>query len=141
MSATPLVPKNGAVAYGSFIADFNAFDITASQSVENVTPYGTNTCSANTGNGTPDFDFSISAFAEAHGSNTPPLLPGGSNAATSAFYALGQTATFTLDTGVTEACTMVVSRVSLSHGRMRAAVPYNITGKNFGDVTETWATS
>jgi hypothetical protein len=130
-TAISLIPKNGAVSYGSFVADYNAFEITANQSVESVTPYGANTCSKNVGNGTPDFDFSISAFALAHAASTPAALP--------SMSASGVTTTFTLDTGVTEACSMVASRISLGHGRMRAAVPYNITGKNGGDVTETWA--
>lgn len=134
MAFLPLVPKNGAISYGSFTAEYNAFQITASQNTENVTPYGTNVASVNVGSGTPDFDFTISAFAGAHGTGSAPGLG-------AAIPAQGSATTFTLDTGVTEAVVMVVSRIQLSHGRMRAAVPYDITGKNFGDVTETWAVS
>lgn len=133
MSATSLVPKNGAVSFGSFVADYNAFEIDMMQATENVTPYGANTCSKNVGNGTPDFSFAITAYALAHATNTPPTI--------AAPVAAGVSTTFTLDTGVTEACTMVQAGIRISHGRMRAAVPYAITGKNYGDITETWPTS
>ena len=64
MAAQSIIPKNGAVAYGSFIADYASFDIDASQAVNNVTPYGSSsTCSKNVSSGTPSFQFNIGAFA------------------------------------------------------------------------------
>lgn len=137
MAAASLVPKNGAIVLGSYVMDFNAFTIRAAQGVEGVTPFGSNTCSKNVGAGTPDFAFSISAAALAHAVNTPPALPG----ATGMFIPTGLSATLTLDTGVTEACSIVVGDFSTGVARMRAAVPVSISGKNYGDVTETWATT
>jgi hypothetical protein len=132
MSASSLVPRNGAVAIGSMVADFASFDIEASQSVENVTPYGSNACAKNVGNGTPDFTMHVGAFALAHASDTAPGLP--------ALSATGQTCTFTLDTGVTESGPCVVQDIKISHARMKAAVPIAFTLKCAGDITETWAT-
>ncbi len=133
MSASSLVPKNGAVAIGSMVADFASFEIEASQSVENVTPYGSNACAKNVGNGTPDFTMHVGAFALAHATGTPAGLP--------ALSAAGQTCTFTLDTGVTESGPCIVQDVKISHARMKAAVPIAFTLKCAGDITETWATS
>ena len=134
-TSVSLSPKNGAIAYGTFAADFTSFQIKASQSVENVTPYGTNTACKNVGNATPDFNFNISAFALAHNANTAPSIAGGT---ASAFNTLGYATTFTLDTLVTEACNMVVESITLGHARMRAAVNYDITGKNESDMVEVW---
>ena len=133
MSASSLVPRNGAVSIGSMVADFASFDIEAMQSVENVTPYGSNACAKNVGNGTPDFTMHVGAFALAHAANTAPGMP--------ALAATGQTCTFTLDTGVTESGPCVVQNLKISHARMKAAVPITFTLKCAGEITETWATS
>lgn len=133
MASSSLIPKNGAVTFGSQVADFASFDITAGQSVEPVTPYGLNTCTKNVGSGTPDFSFNIGAFALKGASNTPLGMP--------AITATGSAMTLTLDTGVSEACTAVVQSIRIGHGRMRAAVPVAFSLKNYGDVTEVWAAS
>ena len=75
MSATPLIPKNGAVSIGSLVADFASFDIEASQSVEAVTPYAPGTCAKNVGSGTPDFTIHVGAFALARARAPPPACP------------------------------------------------------------------
>jgi len=134
MASHSPVPKNGSVVLGSFVFDFHAFSIEQMQSVEEVTPYGMNVASKNVGNGTPDFDISIQAYALEGATNTPPLFG-------SATAAGGYAATLTIDTGVSEACQLVIARFGLSTGRMRAAVPYAISGKNGGDMVETWAVS
>ncbi len=139
MAFAPLVPKNGAFSNTGFLADYAAFEITGQQSVEGVTPYGSNTCSVNVGSGTPDFTFNISAFAGAHATGSAAGLGSVSGAAPGAFSSGGVATTFTLDTGVTEACGMINSEVKISHARMRGAVPYNITGKNAGELVEVWA--
>ncbi len=134
MASSSPIPKNGAVVYGTLVADYNAFDIDASQMVEDVTPYGVNVCAKNVGNGTNTFAISIQAYALAHASLTPPgfgTAPSGAGVST----------TLTIDTGVSEAMTVVQASFRISTGRMRAAVPYNISGRNGGDVSETWATS
>lgn len=132
-----LVPKNGAVSFGSYVADFNSFGLEAAQAVEGVTPYGANTCSVNVGSGTPDFRVSIGAAALGHVSGSNPQLPGGSGM----FLNVGLATTLTLDTGVSWGFNMVTSRFAIGHGRMRAAVPVSISGANGNDVVETWATS
>ena len=132
MSASSLVPRNGAVAIGSMVADFASFEIEAAQAVENVTPYGTNASAKNVGNGTPDFTSNVGADALAHAASTAPGMP--------ALAAGGQTCTFTLDTGVTESGPCVVQNLKISHARMKAAVPIAFTLKCAGDITETWAT-
>jgi hypothetical protein len=53
----------------------------------------------------------------------------------------GVAITLTLDTGVSEAFTGPVGKIAISHGRMKAAVGMNFSGKNNSDVVETWATS
>ena len=142
MSAVSLQPLHGAVSLGTaaYVADYNAFTLRAAQGVEGVTPFGANTCSKNVGAGTPDFAFSVSAAALAHASATAPGLPGGAGMFVPNGFG-GATSTFTLDTGVTEACTMVVADYTTGVARMRAAVPVGITGKNYSDVTEVWAVS
>jgi hypothetical protein len=137
MAVSSLVPKNGAIAYGGYVADFASFDIDGSQAVDNVTPYGTNTCSKNVGSGTPTFTFNVGAFALAHATNTPFNLPGTSTI----FSSGGATATFTLDTGVTESGTVITERFRVSHARMRGYVPIAITARNGAEITEVYATT
>src|SRR4051812_28446275 len=120
MAALSLVPKNGAIAFAAVTADFASFDIESSQSVENVTPYGANVNAKHVGSGTPEISINIGAFALAHTTGTPAKLDTLPGAGT------GATLTLTLDTGVSEACTMIVQSVRLSHARMRAAVPMAI---------------
>lgn len=131
--AGSLIPKNGALSYGALVADFHSFDINSTQATEEVTPYGANKCAKNVGNGTPSLDFAILAYALAHVAATAPAMD------TAA--AAGVACVFTLDTGVTETVTVVQKTFRISHGRMRAAVPYAITGVNFGDVVEVWPVS
>lgn len=135
MAVAPLVPKNGAITFNSYVMDFASFSIEASQAVDNVTGYGTNVCTVNNGSGTPDFSFNIAAFMEAHAANTAPSL-GGSG---TVFTAAGAALVLTLDTGCTESCNMVVGRFSISHARLRGFVPAAISGKNAAEVTEVWA--
>lgn len=141
MAQQSLVPKNGAITYGTYVADFASFDIDGAQAVDVVTPYGSNVSSKNVGSNTADFVFTIGAFALAHAANTPPQI--GVTAANGApqWASGGVAATFTLDTGVSEACNVVTQRFRISHARMRGFVPFAITGKNAGDVTEVWAVS
>jgi hypothetical protein len=133
MAASSLIPKNGAVAIGTMVADFASFEIESKQSVETVTPYGTNLDSKNVGNGTADFTVNVGAFAEAHSAATALGMP--------TLGATGSTCTFTLDTGVTEAGTFIIESMKVSHARMRGAVPLAITLRNAGDVTEAWIAS
>ncbi len=138
MAASSLVPKNGAVAYGSYIADFASFDIDGSQAVDNVTPYGSNTCAKHVGSGTPAFQFNIGAFALKGTTGTSPNLPG----TNTIFSSGGATCTLTLDgTSVTEAFTGIVERFRIGHARMRGFVPIGITMRNAGELVETWAVS
>src|SRR5580692_5290724 len=102
MAKAALVPSNGAVTYGSFIFDFQSFEIDQSQIVENITPYSALVCTTNVGNGTPDFDITIGAYGVAHAAGTAPALP--------VSAPVGASTTLTLDTGVTESLTMVQSR-------------------------------
>lgn len=133
MAATSLIPKNGSVVYGTFVADYNAFDIDQSMNAEDVTPYGTNKCAKHVGSGTPSIAANITAYALAHTANTPAALD------TAA--ATGANTIFTLDTGVTETFNLIQTSFKLSHGRMRGSVPYNISGVNGNDIVEVWATS
>lgn len=137
MAASLLVPKNGALAYGAFVMDYNAFTVEAAQVVENATPYGTNIETVNVGNGTPDFTFNYNGFMLAHTTATQPNLPGSSTIFTSG----GVTSTATFDTGCTESFTGVCERFSISHARMRATVPASMRLKNAGEVVEAWATT
>lgn len=137
MPATSLIPKNGAVAYGNYVADYASFDIDVTQAVDNTTPYGTNVCAKHTGSGTPAFQFNIGAFALAHTTSTQPNLP----STNTIFTSLGATCTLTLDTGCTETFTGIVERFRIGHARMRGFVPIGITLRNSGEVTEAWATS
>src|SRR5690349_218009 len=115
MASSPLIPKNGAVTLAGYLMDFASFDLESAMSVENVTPYGSNTCSKNIGSGTPDFSASVGAFALAHTTSTPLKMD--------TLAATGAAAVFTLDTGVSEAATMVVQSLRVSHARMRGSVP------------------
>lgn len=133
MAQSVLIPKNGAVVAAGLTADYNSFDIESSQATEVITPYGTNTCSKSAGSGTPQFTVTVNAFALAHATGTAPNMPG--------LVATGATATFTLDTGVSEAGTFITEKIRISHGRMKAAVPITLNLVNAGDVTETWATA
>ena len=141
MAASALIPKNGAVAYGSFVADFASFDIDVSQAVDTITPYGSNVCSVNVGSGTPDFVMTVGAFALAHATNTPPNLAGTNTSSPTIFTSGGATATFTLDTGCTESGTCIVQRMRISHARMRGFVPVAMTLRNQSEITEAWATA
>lgn len=121
---------------GSFVANFNSYTIDAAMAVEGITPYGSNKWSVNVGSGTPDARVSIGAAWMAHAANTAPDFQN-----ISMFAATGLSTTLTLDTGCTEAFNLVVSRFSLGHARMRAAVGVSIAGANAGEFTETYATS
>lgn len=133
MAQGSLIPKNGAVVAAGITADYNNFEIESKQAVEDVTPYGTNTCAKHTGSGTPAFTVNIGAFALAHAAGTPLALP--------VLGATGAAATFTLDTGVTETGTFITESIKVTHGRMRAAVPVAMVLQNGGDVTEAWIAS
>ena len=136
MAASSLIPKNGAVAYGSYLADFASFDIDGQQAVDNVTPYGTNSLSKNVGSGTPTFTYNIGAFALKGTTGNNPNLPG----TNTIFSSGGATCTLTLDgTSCTEAFTGIVERFRIGHARMRGFVPIGITLRNAGEMTETWA--
>ena len=140
MAASALIPRNGAVAYGNLVINFNSFRWRGQQSVEVITPYGTGiTCSQNIGSGTPDFTADITGFMLAHSTNAQPFMGG----STSSLYyaAAGQTAVLTFDTGCTETFTGIVQDFQVSHARMRGAVPASMTLKNAGEVQEAWATT
>jgi hypothetical protein len=142
MPASSLIPKNGAITYGSYSCDFASFDIEVSQAVDNVTPYGTNTCTKNVGNGTPDFVFNVGAFALAHATSTPPNYVGATTSGFApGFNASGGAMTLTLDTGVSVGCMGILQRHRISHARMRGYVPIAMTLHNGAEITETWATS
>lgn len=139
MASASLVPKNGAIALGTYVADHNAFTIRAAQAVENCTPFGANINTKNVGSGTCGVAWSISSCALAHAAGTKPGIDG---AGANLFAATGlATSLFTLDTGVTLGMTAVVAEWSVGVARMRAVVPVSISGANYGDITETWAIS
>jgi hypothetical protein len=139
MASASLVPKNGAIALGTYVADYNAFTIRAAQSIEGVTPFGAAVNAKNVAAGTVDIAWSISAAALAHATGTKPGID---NSGAAIFAPTGLASTlFTLDTGVTLGMTAVVGDWSIGVARMRAAVPISISGKNYGDCTETWAVS
>jgi hypothetical protein len=138
MAATELVPKNGAVTFGTFTADFASFDIEAQTAVDNVTPYGSNVASRNASSATPDYTFNVGAFMTKSSTGAPPLL----GSATTNIFLATQALTLTLDTGTTactESCSAFVQRFRISHARMRGYVPAAITFKNQGEITEVWA--
>ena len=133
MAKSRLIPANGAIAYGTFVADFASFDITCAQIVEDVTAYGAEICTQNAANGTPGFTYDFVAYAFKGAADTPP------NFGTSQL--VGFASTFTLDTGVTEAATILQRSFRVSHARMKAAVPFNVSCVNSGENTESWAVS
>ena len=137
MSTANVAPLHGAVALGTYLADFNAFRIRAAQGVESVTPFGSNTCSKNLGAGTPDFAFSISAALLYGTTATNPNIIGGAGM----FNPHGLAGTFTLGTGCSLASGVVVGDADMGAARMRAAEPIAINGKNYDDPVLTWATS
>ena len=119
-------------------ADFNSFEIETSQSVEDVTPYGSNKMAKNVGSGTPTMMVTVGAFALKGASTSPEYFGVVSSAVMGGG---GATCTFTLDSSLTETGTFVIERKRLTHARMRAAVPLTLTLRNYGDITETWVTS
>lgn len=133
MAKARLIPANGAVVYGSLVADFASFDITCAQIIEDVTSYGAEICTENAANGTPGFTYDIVAYAFAHAASTAP------NFGTSQLAGLAST--LTLDTGVTEAAMFLQRSFRAGHSRTKAAVPFNISCVNAGENTETWAVS
>ena len=146
MAATPINPKNGAVSWGTMGttgADFASFDVDAGQAVDNVTPYGSNTCTVNVGSGTPDFVFNVGAFGLVHGATTYPNLAnntgGTSGTSGTAFSSGGASATFTLDSNTTYSGTVILQRFRISHARMRGFVPLAMTFRNSAEITEAWA--
>lgn len=138
--ATSLRPNTGAVAYGSYSADYASFDIDAGQAVDNVTPYGSNISTKNIGSGTPDFSFNIGAFATRQTASSQPHL---SDTSTIFSYG-GATCTLTLDSSTTSCSysfTGIVQRFRIGHARMRGFVPVGISLRNAGEVTESWQVS
>lgn len=138
MAASSLIPKNGAVAFGTYTADFASFDIDVSQAVDDVTPYGSNTDAKHVGSGTPTWEFNAGAFLLAHTTSAQPFLPGNTS---TIFTSGGSTATFTLDTNCTYSCTAVLRRFRISHARMRGFAPAALSLTNGGNVTEAYATA
>lgn len=137
MASSSLVPKNGSIVLGTYAADFNAFTLRFAQSIEGCTPFGSNINSKNVGAGTCDCAWSISAAALAHGTGNKPGIDG---AGANIFAATGlATSTFQLDTGITMGMTAVVGEWSVGVARMRAVVPVSISGKNYGDIIESWS--
>jgi hypothetical protein len=144
-----MIPRNGAVAVGSLAMDFNTFEIEVKQTVETVTPYGTNQNTKNAASATPDISINVGAFALAHGTNTPLAMPllGGTSASVATNTSIltgigtGATSTFTLDTGCTESGNVICESMKMSHGRMKGAIPVALSLRNQADFTEVWATS
>lgn len=146
MAASSPIPKNGAVSWGNYDCDFASFDIEAFTAVDNVTPFGTNTCTKNVSSATPDFTFNIGAFALAHATATAPNYAGATTTTLApGFSGAGATLTLTIDTGVNVSCPAILNRHRLSVARMRGYVPIAMTLKNGGptggEITETWSTS
>jgi hypothetical protein len=145
MATRSIAPLNGAVVLGGYVADFNAFRVRIAQGVEGVTPFGANTCSKNVGAGTPDFSFTISAALLCGTVPAKPVLTDGTgiwkpsgvgNTAND-----GTSSVFTLGTGVSLSCDCVLADFDTGAARMRAAEPVALSGKNYGDVIEAWATT
>lgn len=142
MAALSLIPKNGAVTFGTYACDFASFDIEAMTAIDNVTPYGTNLSSKNVSSATPDFTFNIGAFALAHATGSAPNYVGATTAGFApGFGTAGGALTLTLDTGVSVGCTGLLQRHRISEARLRGYVPVALTVKNAGEITETWATT
>lgn len=134
MAATSLAPLNGAVTVTGKVYDYNNFTIESDQMVDDVTPYGANVMAKHVGNGTPSLSVTIGAFCLKGATGTPAGL-------CSAPATGGVSTTLTLDTGVTEAGLLVIAKIRVEHGRMRAAVPISLSGSQAGDWTETWPTT
>ena len=138
MAQASLVPRNGSITLGNYVADFNAFTLRVAQGVEGVTPFGTNKASKNVGAGTPDLAFSVSAAALAGGGTGAPGLGGYATGTPQGMWSPSHTCVLQLDTGITESFGAVVGDYSIGVARMRAAVPVSISGKNAGEITEVW---
>jgi hypothetical protein len=136
MATTYPVPKNGACSIGSQFAgcDFASFDYGEAQNTESVAAYGAQIYDPHRGSGTPHASGSAAAFAKYGAANTNSF-------GNTALTAGGSAGTLTIDTGVTIAGTLVLSRVSVSHARLRAAVPLTFNFEGGGDMTITWPTS
>lgn len=133
--AVNLVPKNGALTVGSLDVDFNSWELSGEQAVEDATPYGSGTTNAvNIGSGTPSMTLQGGGFALQGATGTALGFDG------SGFTALGVSVTATADTGCTETGTFVMRRIRLQHARMRATVPVTFEMMSAGSITETWAT-
>lgn len=139
MAVGPLVPKNGAVAFAGYTADYASFSIAAGQAVDNISAYGTATVAYSVGSGTPDIGFDIGAFALSHATGTQPGICGTGTL----FQATGATATLTLDTGVSWAWAAAVAQTwRIGHARMRGYVPIALSARTGrAEITETYATT
>lgn len=140
MAKALLVPLNGAVVIGSLVADFMHFDISSTMDVSDATPYGSNVNTVNVGSGTAGFTMDVGAACQAHATNTPFLMPT-MGSSTAAGASAGQSAVFTLDTGVTETCSVVMKSIRISHARMKGVVLASLSMVNAGDVVEAWAST
>jgi len=137
MSASQLLPVNGAVTFpNSLVADYGSFSIEESQGVESVCSYGAQVYDAYRGSGTPHAMINTAAFAKGHAASTNPFGSGGGLTS-----GAGASGTWTIDTGFTYVGVMVIQSVTLSHARLRAAIPLSFVAHCGADPTVTWATS
>jgi hypothetical protein len=134
MASSSLIPKNGAVVAGVLVMDFASFHLRATNSVEDVTPYGSNVMAKRVSAATPGLDVTIAGFLLQHAANTAPTICSG----TGVFAGGGIAVTLTLDTSVTYAGNLAVGSFDIQHARMRAAVPALLAGQSANDWTETW---
>lgn len=112
-------------------ADIASYDLVESQDTESVAFYGTNLYNPFRGSGTFHMSATCAAFA-AYGAAT--FTPG-FGAATN----VGSSSTFTVAAGVTMVGLFVVSRIMLSHARLRAAIPLSFQLENSADtLVTTW---
>lgn len=115
-------------------ADIASFELTETQDSESVAYYGTNTYNPFRGSGCYHMSATCAAFA-AYGASG--LTPGFGMAT-----ATGSAATWTIAGSVTLVGAFLVSRIMLSHARLRAAVPLSFTLENSADtLVTTWPVS
>ncbi len=116
-------------------ADIASFSLDETQDSESVAFYGTNLYNPFRGAGTYHLSASVAAFAAYGASGLSP----GFGAAT----AVGASTTFGINsTTVQLVGSFIVSRISLMHARLRAAIPLTFGLENSADtVTTTWPVS
>lgn len=153
MAKSGIVVCLGAVSLPSgFNMDVQTMRIHEKQDKENVTPYVTSTSSTVTasttaygfwrGTGTPMQDITCTGFPY-KGAGTAASNVGLGQMAynNNSNAALGVTAVFTLDNGVSITGTYLTDELTIDHSRIVAGAKTTLMLANTGDITVAWATS